>query len=366
MYVGLMLITTFCREPFTPDFETGTNDYLVVEGFINVGIKGVTTIKLSRVAPLLTSKRVSEKSASINIENETGSKFPLYEVSNGIYLSDSLNLDQTNKYKLLIKTHNGKQYESALVQSKITPAIDSINWRWEDTGINFYVNAHDTENNTQYYKWDYQETWEINSDYVSQYTYINGKLEVRNTKEKKDMFYCWQYGISKDLHFASTSQFDIDKIRYRIASLPHYSDRTSVKYSILVNQRALSKEEFDYLQIIQKNSSVTGSLFDPLPGEIKGNIESLDDASEPVIGYIGAYTQQTKRIFLLVSQLNADPNAKCESVNVEIESLDKFFGSEGAYTPITITNPELSTGAAKYCMDCRLRGGSPIEPDYWQ
>lgn len=365
MYVGLMLITTYCREPFTPDFETGTNDYLVVEGFINVGIKGVTTIKLSRVAPLLTSKRVSEKSASINIENEAGSKFPLHEVSNGIYLSDSLNLNQTNKYKLLITTHNGKQYKSALVQPKITPVIDSINWRLEDGSINFYVNTHDDTKNTQYYKWNYQETWEINSDYVSRYTYVNGQLEIRNVIEKDNMFYCWRYNTSEDLQISSTSQFDVDAISYRIVNLPYFSEQTSVKYSILVEQRTLTKEEFDYLQIIQKNSSVTGSLFDPLPGEIRGNIESFDDADEPVIGYIGAYTKQAKRIFVTAAQLNTNPTAKCEPVTVEMDDLNKFFGSEGAYTPINMVN-ELSTGAAKYCMDCRLRGGNPIEPDFWQ
>jgi hypothetical protein len=365
LFVSLLAFSTSCREPFIPNFKTGINDYLVVEGFINIGVKSVTSITLSRVGSLSSSRPISENGATVVIESANGFHFPLYEIENGKYVSDSLDLDPLIKYRMLITSHNGNQYSSSFSEPKISPVIDSLTWRWEADGINVYVNSHDSENNTQYYKWDYQETWEINSDYVSRYTYENGMLNVRNVIEKDNMFYCWKYASAKDLHFASTTQLESDWVQYQIVSLPHYSDRTSVRYSILVEQRALSKEEFDYLQIIQKNSSVTGSLFDPLPGEIKGNLKSISNPDEPVIGYIGAYSQQTKRLFIRASELNADPNPKCETILVVKDFNDSFYGSEGFYTPITIINLDSSNGAAKYCMDCRLRGGDPKEPDFW-
>ena len=37
----------------------------------------------------------------------------------------------------------------------------TISWKPENGGIKIYVNTHDLENNTRYYDWKYEETWEF-------------------------------------------------------------------------------------------------------------------------------------------------------------------------------------------------------------
>jgi Domain of unknown function (DUF4249) len=354
-------VATNCREPFTPDFATGVNDFLVIEGYIHVGQKAVTTISLSRVAPLLSHSQLAEKDASIQIEDKDGYLFPLFEKNDGLYKSDSLDLDILSEYRLLVTTEGGHAYASDFTKVKIAPAIDSLHWRWESEGITIYVNSHDEAQNTHYYKWDYTETWEVNADYRSQVEYKNDRLEYRNVLEALQMYRCWRSQQSEKLQFATTTQFETDHIQYPVVTFPHYSERTAVRYSILVEQRALSKEEFDYLDIIQKNSTVTGSLFDPMPSEIRGNIKSLHKPEETVIGFIGAYTLETLRLFVTSAEFNTGPSAKCESSLVKLEDYSAAFGAGGLYTPID----SAGRAAPKYCMDCRIRVGPSVKPDFW-
>jgi hypothetical protein len=276
------------------------------------------------------------------------------------------------EYRLLITTNTGEHYTSGHINPKVTPAIDSVYWQWEDDGMQIYVSTHDLEGTTRYYKWDYEETWEVNSDFFSLYSYSNGVFTRRSVPETESLFRCWQHASAENIHFASSNQFEEDMIIYPLTNFAHQSDRTSVKYSILVNQRALTKEEFELLELIQKNSTATGSLFDPMPSEIRGNIKSIDKPDELVIGFIGAYTTQTKRVFVSAAQFDVDPIAKCMEIEAYNENdFELFFGPPGSFIPIerflSIDDPEYIkyTGAPKPCMDCRLRGNS-TKPDFWE
>ncbi|MEJ7664694.1 MAG: DUF4249 family protein [Hymenobacter sp.] len=46
-------------------------------------------------------------------------------------------------------------------------------------------------------------------------------------------------------------------------------------YSILVRQYALTPEEFAYWDKLRKNTENLGTLFDPLPSQLSGNVHRL-------------------------------------------------------------------------------------------
>ena len=85
----------------------------------------------------------------------------------GIYTSSNLGLALNTEYRLKITTANGKEYLSDYMVAKKTPPIDSLEFRQEEKGVQIYVNTHDDSNNTRYYRWDFDETWEIWSYYYS-------------------------------------------------------------------------------------------------------------------------------------------------------------------------------------------------------
>ena len=54
--------------------------------------------------------------------------------------------------------------------------------------------------------------------------------------------------------------------------MPVNEDRFTVLYSIQVQQRALSKEGYEYYLNVQQQNEEMGGIFTPQPSEIQGNI----------------------------------------------------------------------------------------------
>src|SRR4051812_31383900 len=161
MVVAVLFFT--CKEAYNPPIASTATGYLVVDGIINSG-NGASTITLTRTTKLIDSVAiVYEDGAEVNIEDENGASYPLSWKNNGTYVSDSLSLNSTIKYRLHIKTLNGSEYVSDFTAVKKTPPVDSISWQLENGGVQIYVNSHDPSNNTKYYQLKYSETWEFHS-----------------------------------------------------------------------------------------------------------------------------------------------------------------------------------------------------------
>ncbi|MDB5145124.1 MAG: hypothetical protein JWQ66_3837, partial [Mucilaginibacter sp.] len=163
LLILLAVIAASCKKPFNPVILSTSNSYLVVEGIINNG-NDSTFIKLSRTVKLSGKTSASpELSALVTVEGDQKTSYPLQETGNGNYSCAGLNLDNSHKYRLDIKTSNGEQYLSDYVDVLNSPPIDSISYDTQGTlsvpGVNIYVNTHDASNKARYFKWDYQETW---------------------------------------------------------------------------------------------------------------------------------------------------------------------------------------------------------------
>ena len=173
-YATLMILFVCCKQEYIPPVNEENANLLVVEGFLNSG-QGPTTIRLSRSVGLTdTTQKKIERGAKVNVEGEDGSSFALAGNNNGEYSISQLPLLNNVKYRLHIKTINGKEYASDFVPIKITPPIDSITWQSESDGLRLYVNTHDPQNATKYYQWEFEETWEFRSAYYSSLKYVKG------------------------------------------------------------------------------------------------------------------------------------------------------------------------------------------------
>jgi hypothetical protein len=367
-----VLVLSQCREPFEPDFLSGVNDYLVVEGFINVGDKAVTQIKLSRVTPLESGNKKLEEDALVRIQGSDGELYLLHKELPGSYKSDSISLDAATQYRLLITQKNGTEYESDFETAIPTPAIDSIYWRIESTGVNILLATHANANGPRFFSWNYVETWEIQSDYKTLFKYVNGEVKRRSNAETTAMRFCWKYDYPGNILFGSTEQLNDNVMNYSLNRFSHYSERILVRYSILAEQRAIAEDEYRYLQLIEKNSSSTGSLFDPMPSEIHGNLVCKSSPETPVIGYVGVSMTTSKRIFVLASELDLPRPNKCKLEIINEDEFTEFFEELG-YAPVDSLGIDIRedprerpvySGAPVYCIDCRFRGTSE-RPDFW-
>lgn len=363
----LSLCATSCKEPFNPEVKNKGVNLLVVEGTIFDGSE-ITSFKLTRTADLSDGKITPESKAVVIVEGEENDQYVLTEVSSGTY-SARLNALKINKnYRLRIKAA-GKEYLSAFVPLKNTPDVDQIVWQKNPAGVAIGVNTHDPENNTRYYRWQFEHTWEFHSSYVSPIDYVNGVIKAR--PNYMDIYRCWKTENSALVLVGSSANLSRDVIsNFKLVNIPPASWQLSVLYSILVKQFAMTEEEFKYWQKIKKNTEDLGSIFDPQPSEIPGNITCVSAPEEPVIGFVGACVPKQKRIF--ISPADVSPwlySQHCNMFDVkdDPDSLRAFFLSDRAEPLERYTGQDGKfryTGAESDCVDCTLRGTN-VKPSFW-
>ena len=366
----VVMVLASCREEFDPPTKSSAENFLVVEGVLNVG--GPTTIRITRSFRLEDSARLrGERNANVSVEGKDNTIQLLSMTGDGIYTSPNLNLVINNEYRLRIQTNNGKEYLSDYVIARQTPPIDSIGWEKNNDGVQIYVNTSDPSNNTRYYKWDYDETWEINSYYQSLYKYQNGVVSPRSAAE--DVYICWKNAVNSSIKIGTSTRLQSDVIsKAPLVFTPNGNDKFSVRYSIMVRQYALDKKAYEFYELMKTNTESLGTIFDPQPTEITGNIRCVTDATEPVIGFITASTISEKRIFINRSQLGGwDFYQYCESVLVanHPDSIELYFENGGLEPygsdelPIGIITGYFSSFPP--CVDCVKRGGSTVRPAFW-
>ena len=153
-----LVLAFSCKQHYTlPAQAIKQTNYLVVEGNINVG-QDSTIITLTRSVPVTdtTKALVPETGAAITVETDAGRTFPLVEIGNGAYAVANIQQGAASeKYRLNITTANNRQYVSSYVEFKKTPPIDSVSWEQHDDGVHIYVNTHDDQNKSLYYKWNF-------------------------------------------------------------------------------------------------------------------------------------------------------------------------------------------------------------------
>ena len=375
---AILLLLSGCVDQFQPDVAASTQRYLVVDGLLN--LRGVTTVRLSRTRSLSTPAPLIEAKATVTIRDEAGTSYPLTEQAPGTYTSAALTLDATRRYQLRLRTAAGREYASDLVAGKLTPPIDRLSWAQERNGVQLYVDAHDATNNTRYYRWTYQETWDFKTPYYSEYQLVNKDVLLRPDNIQE----CWRTEGSTDIALNSTVRLSQDVVsKYPLLLRPGNDARFRIKYSLLVQQYAQTAEEYAYWEKLKKNTEAVGTLFDPLPTQLTGNVHCLSDANELVVGYVGASSMTEKRLFIDRSEFPASAafltgyENQCQVPDTvylptwytPIRPLSLAVGFTQEYLPLHQSFDsrgilEGYTRSMALCADCRLRGTN-VKPSFW-
>lgn len=366
-----------CKKAYAPptSLKTDYASVLVVEGFINSGV-GTTKFVLSKASQLENKTTfIPEKNATVSVESDQGKSENLIQNGDGIY-EKPLTIISSQKYRLRVKTAAGKEYLSDYVEVKATPDIDSITWRESTDGVEILADTHDDRNNSKYYRWDYEESWMFNANYDSEFIYKNNVMLARSPQES--VYRCWANNNSTSIILGSTVKLTSDIIDDQfIATIPSYSEKLGIRYSILVKQYTLSKAAYEYFEVMKKNTEELGSIFGPLPSQQNGNIKNIKDEKEPVVGFIYATSQKEKRIFIDNKDISyvwpiKKPNSDVclESEIMQTTNLTTYFASGALVPTYGIYDPSGSAiigygYAPRICVDCTLRG-TKQKPSFWQ
>lgn len=396
-----------CRKPYYPPAINAPGSYLVVDGVINTSL-GPTTIRLSKTVNLSSATTNNPVlNAIVTIESSKGDSYPVPETGKGTYVSATLSLDNTLNYRLRIKTADNSEYVSDFVPVVNAPPVDSINYALKSNGIQFYVSTHDPRNNTSFYRWEYEETWVLHTAYISFYK-SNGDTVIERDMDNDQIYQCWASDTSTTIVLATSSGLSQDVISNAPIAFVESTSRkldgmqSLIKdqrapqtnaYSILVKQYALTREGYDYWANIKKNTQDVGKLFDPQPTEIRGNIHSVTNPLEPVLGYISAGSMTTKRFFIANGQIPGlwtlnTPYDACKLDSLYLDTLlrgttvrtneENIAFNLNSGTPANeLQIPVYAiydiqtgaiighTGSSPYCVDCTLQGTNQT-PAFWR
>jgi hypothetical protein len=375
-----------CRKPYDPPIIKSGKNYLVVECAINTG-QDSTTLRLSHTVPISSPAGIGPtpvSDASATIESDAGATYPLNNIGDGYYSTGALNLSPIHKYRLKI-TAGGKDYQSDLVTAKNSQPIDNVNYKFTNTGIQINVNTHDPSNNSRYYRWDYEETWIIHSKYQSfEMLQATPADTVVPRPLDQQIYTCWLNQHSSSIVLASTAKLTQDIINdAHVTFISSNSEMLTERYSILVRQYTLTKEAYGYFDQLRKNTEGMGTIFDPQPTNLSGNIHCVTDPSEQVIGYVTAGSVTQKRIYINKEQLPGGdgwspdtPYGNCLmdtalyiSKRIQGQNDVKAYIYPGYEIPIIPIAPPGSpilgfTASSPSCVDCTLRGTNK-QPAFW-
>ena len=211
----------------------------------------------------------------------------------------------------------------------------------------------------------------------------------------------------------STAKLSQDVMKQQqVFSITNASQKLAHTYVIQLNQYALTKEGFEYYEILKKNTEQIGSIFDPQPSALIGNIHCITAPSELVLGFISASTIARKQLNLftkdnLIGAPEVYPNVagieryaypkpyyeSCTSVPVDDRGQGATWSFKNEGTPIlddqqppsfyARANKTWGSGdsllynivftregniyyyAPAPCVDCRLKGYTNIKPAYY-
>ena len=372
-YFLLVLFSAGCKEKYELPAISPVTGYLVVEGVISPGPEP-TVIELSRTSKTDATQKQFEQGATVQVEGDDNSTQLLSEISAGNY-SATLALNSSRKYRLKINTAGGKEYLSAFVEVKTTPAIDSVSWQRESNGVTLQMNTHDPQNNTRYYRWDYKETWEFHSPYRKYLIYTSstsiGYWDLISGLSDTSIFKCWRSANSNNILLGSSAKLSDDVIyKEPFLFIPAGDRKLSVLYSIYVRQYALTKEAYEFLEKMKKNTEGTGSIFDPQPSQLNGNITCVTDPAEAVIGFVSVSTVTDKRIFIRNNEVpgwNFINSCTEGKVRNDPDSIDVASGAGLVPTDVLETNGFAIVYfgvTSRGCLDCTL-SGTNVRPPFW-
>jgi Domain of unknown function (DUF4249) len=392
---GLLFMTLIaaggnCIQRFQPLLPSQATGYLVVDGIINAGA-GPARVSLTRTTMLSDSGVAYESGAAVQVEGSDSSVYPLVEQGGGIYGTAGLSLNTALRYRLRIQTTQNETYLSDFVPVIVTPPIDSISWTADSAGVRTFVSTHDPANNAKYYQWNFSETWEFHAPFVQGLRYDTiidpgthkpepGIIPI-GTATDSLVNTCWQTEASTQILLGSSSALSRAVIvNFPLNVIGSSDEKLSVEYSIQVGQFALSADGFNFLTTMQKNTEETGTVFGAAPSALQGNIHSLGNPEETVVGYVGFSTWESKRIFIYRNQLppawtTVYPGCAPDSLYTYLAlQQDPYYEVKDALlnrlVPIRVIREAVNDSVEfqavpPACANCTL-SGSNIKPSFWQ
>lgn len=298
------------------------------------------------------------------------------------YISDEPFEGKTGEsYQLHFILENGEAFESAPSQLIKAPKIDRIYNRYAELapegaaqnegGIQFFLDAHDETETAQYFRYEWIEDYKIITPNIAfdLYVFPTGIID-----KPFPTHICYARDQSKSTIIGNSIETGGRIAEFPIRFISSTTDILRNRYCILVRQYAIDVNTYNFYSRFKKLNETTGSLFDKQVGSIPGNIYSLTDPDEVVLGYFEAAGVSEKRVFYDFEELDpAFPrpeyrgNCGPEWEFITSYDMNPAIGSWGRDLDVIgyyLGSPSYPIITNVPCTDCTGYGPT-TPPDYW-
>lgn len=370
--VGMLtfVFSTGCVEEFEANTGDIVTEGLVVEG--NIVSDSTVVFQLSKTLPLNSTESNKDEFdsyldvyAELAVKGSDGSSIPGIWWGRGQYRVEIGTLRPDVEYHLEI-LYNGDTYQSEPQKPLMGTGIEKLTFSQPDlTGP---VSIHlDTEasgsDEVKYYLWYFEEDWEVRTPFQSTDLYDPQSNSIIHYSYPP-VAQGWCYSGTSQIILGTTESVVGDRIIGKtIQNIKPTDRRLSVLYSIRVQQRNLSRMEYEYYQVRAKLNNEMGGLFTPQPSELPTNI-TCSDPTRKVIGYVGC-NMGVAHAQLYISE---EEVVYIDSYNCEIgkaptgSNLDKY----AAGFQISDKTENSVEWAKNGCVDVRSWQANPTgRPAWW-
>lgn len=295
----LLISLCSCIDPV--DFKFNDQlEHLVVEAkFTNQ--PAVNYVKLSRSSPYDYIYDQLVEGASVYITSEEGEYIEFLPKKSGYYYPDpEIKGSIGHTYTLHIVTSAGKNYQSSPVTIKEEVTIDSVYFKYDEVwtvipgkrdkellpGYKVLIDFQDPAGQDNFYRWSYQSLYEVHTQPWDHVKIVPPLGDVPDPKDCCEICYVKE---SEEMLVVHSDRLTNGQkvIRQEIFFIPFQKFLTN-KYKLQLYQHSISQEAFNFFKVIAEQHESTGTVFDPPPSEAKGNIFSVDNEEEQVIGIFDA------------------------------------------------------------------------------
>jgi len=318
IYLIILLLLTACIDPYKIELPEGQS-LLNVEGFITTeaGPHSITLTRTATYGSVFEGLIRPVRQATVSIRDNEGLVVFLTEDGNtGIYRTPAGYKAEIGKsYSLQIQLLEGQVYAS--LPELILPVAPLENLEFKSTriatesrlndrvGIQLIANFTDPGDQVNQYFWRLlPATYQLFTQPQNYTLPPTHPTNPRGAAPKDCCNLCYiQENLLQTFHVTTDENFNGLKTKESIAFIEDNGRRFGGTYRTDVQQISISSNAYRFLRLVQQQIRISGSVFDQPPANIRGNMISLSDPDEVVLGYFFAGASSVKRIYIDRNQL---------------------------------------------------------------
>jgi Domain of unknown function (DUF4249) len=272
------------------------------------------------------SQLTAATSAQVSIYDDLQNKISLNEISPGIYETDANELTGAigRSYYLSIKTQTGIQYQSSVQKMTNPGEISNLYFEFQDEeqpkysdALKVYIDAKGVSDKENLFRWRWttihttKSRPELHTEPIprgerpapepcSGYIYNGRLIKVGDCT----CCICWSYNYNDGAFvsqndYVSENQFNKQYLGMIPVTSMHFYDR----YYIEIQQLSLSEEAYNFWNLAKKQQQGSTDIFQPNAIKIRGNVKSITNPDEDVLGFFGASGVAIRSLYIPVSEV---------------------------------------------------------------